>query len=130
MFTGHWYYLVRKYTPWHRQEQRDPATFLCTCMGRGSREQGTFRFVWNRSQAIGTNLSLLMYPKGRLAGLLKNCPDAAADVFALLQQVTADELRGEGRTYGSGLHKIEPGELAQVSAAAFLKRWPDLVMER
>jgi hypothetical protein len=123
-------YLVRKRTPWYRQERRDPAPFLCTYMGRGSREKQPFRFVWNRSQAIGTNLYLLMYPKGRLAGLLKDCPDAAADVFALLQQVTAGELRGEGRTYGGGLHKIEPGELARVSAAAFLEWWPDLVMER
>lgn len=123
-------YLVRKRTPWYRQERRDPAPFLCTYMGRGSDEKRPFRFIWNRSRAIGTNLYLLMYPKGNLARLLEECPYAAAEVFALLQRLTSSELCGEGRTYGGGLHKIEPGELARVSAAAFLKRWPDLVMER
>jgi hypothetical protein len=47
-------------------------------------------------------------------------------VFALLSQVTGDELRSEGRVYGGGLHKIEPGELARISASAFVERWPEL----
>ncbi|MCS6840703.1 MAG: Eco57I restriction-modification methylase domain-containing protein [Roseiflexus sp.] len=123
-------YLVRKRTPWYRQEQRDPAPFLCTYMGRGSSEKRPFRFIWNRSRAIGTNLYLLMYPKGNLACLLEEHPETAAEIFALLQQLTVGELCGEGRTYGGGLHKIEPRELARVSAATFVERWPDLIVER
>jgi len=41
-------------------------------------------------------------------------------------QVTADELRGEGRVYGGGLNKIEPKELARISAKKLLAHWPEI----
>ncbi len=119
-------YLVRKRSPWYRQEQRDPAPFLCTYMGRSADEQQPFRFIWNRSQAIGTNLYLLLYPQNGLAHLLRQHPEHAGQVFALLGQVTAHELRGAGRVYGGGLNKIEPGELVRISAARFFDQWPEL----
>jgi adenine-specific DNA-methyltransferase len=119
-------YLVRKRSVWYRQEQRAPAPFLCTYMGRGSDQKRPFRFIWNRSQAIGTNLYLMLYPKNDLARMLRDHADRAVDVFVLLQQVSGHELRGEGRVYGGGLSKIEPGELARISAAAFLSHWPEL----
>jgi hypothetical protein len=68
----------------------------------------------------------MLYPKGSLAWLLREHPDYAADVFALLGEVTGHELRGEGRVYGGGLNKIEPSELARISASAFTDRWPEL----
>jgi predicted RNA methylase len=119
-------YLVRKRSLWYRQEQRDPAPFLCTYMGRGSEQKRPFRFIWNRSQAIGTNLYLMLYPKNGLARMLRDHADRAADVFALLRQVSGHELRGEGRVYGGGLSKIEPSELARISAAALVSHWPEL----
>jgi adenine-specific DNA-methyltransferase len=119
-------YIVGKRTPWYKQERREPAPFLCTYMGRGVDEERPFRFIWNRSQAIGTNLYLMLYPRNELAVMLRQHAARAADVFALLGQVSGNELRGEGRVYGGGLNKIEPSELARISAAAFVQRWPEL----
>lgn len=123
-------YLVRKRNPWYKQEQRPPAPYLCTYMGRGANGGPPFRFIWNRSQAIATNLYLMLYPKARLASMLQDHPDRAGDVFALLGQVTGQELCGEGRVYGGGLNKIEPAELGRVSAGAFVARWAELRPER
>jgi adenine-specific DNA-methyltransferase len=119
-------YLVSQRSPWYKQEKREPAPFLCTYMGRGSGHDKPFRFIWNRSQAIATNLYLMLYPVNALARMLRLHPDRAADVLTLLGQVTGHELRGEGRVYGGGLHKIEPKELSRVSAQSFLDRWPEL----
>jgi len=119
-------YLLSRRSPWYRQEQRSPAPFLCTYMGRGSADRQPFRFIWNRSAAIVTNLYLMLYPRDALAGMLRCDPERAADVFALLGQITGHELRGEGRVYGGGLNKIEPSELARISAVLFTGRWPQL----
>jgi adenine-specific DNA-methyltransferase len=120
-------YLVRKRSPWYRQEQRQPAMFLCTYMGRGSNEKRPFRFILNRSNAIATNLYLMLYPQGGIASMLRHHPDRVNEVFTLLGEITGNELRGEGRVYGGGLHKIEPAELGRISAVPIVKRWPELL---
>ena len=119
-------YLVRKRTPWYKQEQREPSPFLCTYMGRGTDDKHPFRFIYNRTRAIGTNLYLMLYPRNGLAVMLRNHPDRIPLVYELLTRVTAHELRGEGRVYGGGLNKIEPSELGRVSAAPFVAKWPEL----
>jgi adenine-specific DNA-methyltransferase len=120
-------YLVGKRLPWYKQERRAPSPFLCTYMGRGSQDKQPFRFIWNRSAAIATNLYLMLHPRNDLSLMLRNHPERSADVHVLLRRVTGHELRGEGRVYGGGLNKIEPRELGRVSAAAFVDRWPELV---
>jgi hypothetical protein len=120
-------YLVGKRHPWYRQEQRQPAPFLCTYMGRGASHKKPFRFILNHSSAIGTNLYLMLYPQKSLAAMLRTDPNRAIEVHELLSSVSGHELRGEGRVYGGGLHKIEPRELARVSAVSMVERWPELL---
>ena len=122
-------YLIGKRSPWYRQEQRESTPFLCTYMGRGSNDKQPFRFIWNRSKAIGTNLYLMLNPQNGLAAMLHEHPDRAEAIHALLGQVTGHELRGEGRVYGGGLNKIEPSELARISTTSFVERWPEIMFD-
>ncbi|MBI4873635.1 MAG: SAM-dependent DNA methyltransferase, partial [Acidobacteria bacterium] len=61
---------------------------------------------------------LLLYPKGILKRLLDAQPELNGLVFEHLRSIDAARLLGEGRVYGGGLHKMEPKELARVSAAS------------
>lgn len=116
----HEMYLTSRRTPWYSQEQRLPAPFLCTYMGRSSNGKHPFRFLWNRSQATAHNVYLMLYPTGPLRAALKEHPKLHAHVFEALQRITPTQLITEGRVYGGGLHKVEPKELAQIPARGVL----------
>jgi hypothetical protein len=114
-------YLASRRTPWYSQENREPAPFLCTYMGREKSDGNPFRFFWNKSRATAANVYLLLYPKGELKAALAARPDLYPIVFAHLQALTGEHLIKEGRVYGSGLHKMEPKELANLPADALTR---------
>jgi adenine-specific DNA-methyltransferase len=113
-------YLASHRAPWYSQEQRPPAPFLCTYMGRSRSGKNPFRFIWNRSRATAHNVYLMLYPKGRVGEALKKNPELEESVFEALRRITPAQLLSEGRVYGGGLHKVEPKELAQIPAGLVL----------
>jgi predicted RNA methylase len=113
-------YLTSRRAPWYAQERREPPPFLVTYMGRTRGERGPFRVIWNRSRAVAANVYLLLYPKGPLMRAIQAQPEVQSTVFAFLRSIDPSEMVGEGRVYGGGLHKMEPKELAALSAEALL----------
>lgn len=108
-------YLCQHRTLWYGQEQRPPAPIVCTYLGRGDTKSGRpFRFILNHSRATVANVYLAMYPTAALARAMKHTPDLIRRVWQVLNAITPEQLLGEGRVYGGGLHKLEPKELANV----------------
>jgi hypothetical protein len=114
-------YLLGKRSPWYRQEQRPPAPFLCTYMGRKKENGKTFRFFWNRSRATAANTYLMLYPMGGLKSRLDADPNLARHVLELLNNLEPTTLRDQGRVYGGGLFKMEPRELGRVDGSPILR---------
>ena len=110
-------YLTSRRTPWYAQEERPAPPFLCTYMGRSSNGRKPFRFLWNKSQATAHNAYLLLYPKGPLQKVLERDSSLFQKLFAALQSLDTNDIKGDGRVYGGGLFKMEPKELAAISAA-------------
>lgn len=118
-------YLCCHREPWYCQENRPPAPFLCTYMGRPTRQsKSPFRFILNHSKATAANVYLLLYPKPILAAWLSRNPELCRVIWKALSSITAEMLVGEGRIYGGGLHKLEPKELANVPGDLVLKVLP------
>lgn len=108
-------YLCAHRTLWYAQENRPAAPIICTYLGRGDSKSGRpFRFIWNKSAATVANVYLTMYPVGRLADAVQADGSIMEKVWQVLNRITPEQLLGEGRVYGGGLHKLEPKELANV----------------
>src|SRR3989338_11332141 len=114
-------YMPSRMHPWYKQEKRQPALYLCTYMGRSSANKEAFRFVWNKSKAIATNTYLMLYPKEQLNKYIVDDLKKQEIIFNELNKLVHRELKSECRTYGGGLHKIEPKELGNVRANHLLK---------
>lgn len=120
-------YLCSRRNPWYAQENRPPALFLCTYMGRNlAKRDKPFRFILNRSQATAANVYLLLYPKLELANAIVNNTKLAMRIWEFLNGIDSTTLLGEGRVYGGGLYKLEPKELANVPAEAIAAMLPNI----
>ena len=118
-------YLCSRRDPWYAQENRPPAPFICTYMGRNlAKRDKPFRFILNRSQATAANVYLLLYPKPLLAHAVDGNAELAWKVWRFLDSIPPATLLGEGRVYGGGLYKMEPTELANVPADAIAALLP------
>ncbi len=114
-------YLCRSRKLWYLQEHREVPPILCSYMGRGSQSRNTpFRFILNESNAVATNSYLLLYPKPYWKVRAAHDPKLMRRVWEVLCAITAEDLIGEGRTYGGGLEKIEPSELGNVPVAELM----------
>jgi adenine-specific DNA-methyltransferase len=107
-------YLCRHRSPWYSQEERDAAPLLCSYMGRGTENDRPFRFFLNRSAAVVPNTYLNLYPTQGLQQLLAGQPNLIERILEALKRITTEDLVSNGRTYGGGLHKMEPRELGNV----------------
>jgi adenine-specific DNA-methyltransferase len=122
-------YLISKRTPWYKQEQRAPAPFLCTYMGRSRNSEAALHFIWNKSDAIATNTYLMLYPTTKTAQFLLDHPSMNEVVFSLLKATASRSVSDNLRVHAGGLLKIEPRELSDViieGVPAALRRTLDL----
>jgi hypothetical protein len=55
-----------------------------------------------------------MYPTPQLAQAIEADGELLRKIWLVLNSVTPQQLLGEGRVYGGGLHKLEPRELANL----------------
>ena len=121
----HMGYICLHRSPWYMQEERLPSRLLCTYMGRiGKERRNPFRFILNHSQATVANVYLMLFPKPELAKLLKDEPELYRNIWQALKSIAPEVLIGEGRVYGGGLYKLEPGELMNTPADAVLSVLP------
>jgi hypothetical protein len=108
-------YLCSHRSVWYSQEDRPAPPIACTYIGRADNKKGRpFRFILNQSTATVANVYLAMYPTPILERALRLDPGLMRRVWQALNRITPDQLLGEGRVYGGGLHKLEPRELANV----------------
>lgn len=122
----HQRYICGHRSPWYSQETRPPAPIVCTYLGRSDGKSGRpFRFILNHSEATVANVYLAMYPTPRLARALQGDSTLMRRIWQALNQIAPEQLLGEGRVYGGGLHKLEPKELANVDATAIAALLPD-----
>jgi methylase of polypeptide subunit release factors len=118
-------YLCRHRKPWYKQEDRPPAPYVCTYLGRSNKKNGRpFRFILNNSGATAANVYLMLYPKSLIERALNDSPELKRQIWVRLNEIRSEAMLREGRVYGGGLHKLEPRELGNVPANFMLDLLP------
>jgi adenine-specific DNA-methyltransferase len=107
-------YICKNRVHWYWQERRDPPLFFCTYMGRSKKESHIFRVIMNKSNAIANNSFLMLYPTKKLQKMIDQGKTNQKSLFIKLCDIDDNCFEKAGRTYGGGLHKIEPKELMSI----------------
>ncbi|MGH2592745.1 MAG: Eco57I restriction-modification methylase domain-containing protein [Anaerolineae bacterium] len=107
-------YIPSHRAPWFKQEYRPAAPIVCSYMSRNRQDTSGIRFFRNNSQATAPNVYLMLYPTQSIQRAAEEDSNLLDALFQLLKRASHEHLLYEGRTYGGGLHKIEPKELARV----------------
>ena len=94
-------------------------------MGRSRDGAKPFRFILNHSKATACNVYLLLYPKPSLARMIERQPKLLRRIWTYLNEISTEEILGNGRVYGGGLHKLEPKELRNLSVQSLITFIPD-----
>ncbi|MFC7046552.1 N-6 DNA methylase [Halobacteriaceae archaeon GCM10025711] len=102
--AAHDSYLARNRDPWYVTDRRNPPSILVTYMSRGGS-----RFILNESSARNLN---------NLHGIYVDVDLTDNELKALLAYLNSgfanDVVKRSGRTYSTGMDKIEPNELEEI----------------
>ncbi|MFG6397365.1 MAG: hypothetical protein K1V89_08535, partial [Muribaculaceae bacterium] len=69
--------------------------------------------ILNNSNAVATNSYLMLYPKKEFSDCI-NDRITRYKIWEFLREIPSETMMSHGRSYGGGLFKIEPKELASV----------------
>jgi len=106
--------LVRRRRPIYHQERRPAPPIAFVYMAK-MEVPAARRFIANHSRATILNNYLGLYPRSFVAAELLADPELLDRLHASFSRLEPNELRSQGRTYGSGLLKLEPREVARIS---------------
>ena len=121
-------YICTHRSPWYSQENRPSTSLLCTYMGRSdTKTSRAFRFILNHSRATAANVYLLLYPKPSVLKAIAESPELLRVLWKALNSMSTEMLIHNGRSYGGGLHKLEPSELAKTPADELISLLPSTV---
>jgi hypothetical protein len=97
-------------------------------MGRSdTKTSRAFRFILNHSQATAANVYLMLYPRPAILKAIDQNPELLRVMWGALNSLPIERLIHSGRSYGGGLHKLEPNELAKAPADELLALLPPSV---
>lgn len=104
---------------WYKCETREKSPILVSYMGRDN-GSSPIRFILNEANVTATNSYLMLYPKDEYKYLFRD-PSLTRAVWKTLSEIPKNILMAYGRTYGGGLFKWEPKELAAVPCPSLKK---------
>lgn len=104
--------LVSRRSPFWKQELRDPPPFIFASMAKV--DSTLPRFIRNRSDGVFLNNYLGLYPRADIATEAVATESYFNELHQMLLKVSQLELTRQGRVYGKGLLKLEPGDLKSV----------------